>query len=215
MKILEMPEVTDKLEELRDNYESRKNNIKFIEKCLPIVDGSDLWYYSKKQYFHPLPYENEISGFKKGVLLKKSYPTPFYAAKKGNYCFGFIDNFHRITLAPTDELTGAVEISHFSYAEEKIFMEHSIHFNDNSKMPQLRGLSEFFKVGEEIKVNVAVGSRGAFYVYLYHYNSAGQVDFVKAFSKNWLQETEYNLHYRNNDEMYRITIGDIVFWESS
>jgi hypothetical protein len=89
---------------------------------------------------------------------------------------------------------GALEISHFRYEEDRIFAEHTIYYERCLTSPQLHGLSEFFRLNETTKVNVAVGGRGAFYVYLYHFNHIGQIESVRACCKLSVDETKYDLH---------------------
>jgi hypothetical protein len=71
MKILEIGEVQENLEKLSNEFERSLRNSAFIDNCLTNPATIDVWYYSKKQYFHPLPFENELSGFSRGALIKK------------------------------------------------------------------------------------------------------------------------------------------------
>jgi len=215
MSILEIKEISSRIEILRAEFQIIRSNIEMIEECLPVIDVIDDWKYSKRQYFTPLPFENELSGYSRGNLIKKKYKNFVDALLTGNYGFGFIRGEHRITIAPAQTPNSPLEVSLHSEIDDGIRIKHSVHHRRLPKPSELRGICDFFSVDSNTKASVGIGDRGAFYVYYYIYNDAGRIDTVRAFSKGWLKEADYRLHYGSSGEMNKITIGNSVIWEAT
>ncbi|SFG42726.1 hypothetical protein SAMN05518865_1124 [Duganella sp. CF458] len=186
-----------------------------IEDCLPIVEEVKEWKYSKKQYFTPLPFENELGGYSRGNIIKRKYESFDEALLNGNYAFGFIQDHHRITIAPAPTPNSPWEVSLHSVIGDEIRIKHSVHHRRLPKPSELRGICDLFPIDSQTKASVGVGDRGAFYVYCYIYNDAGLIDAVRAFSKGWLQEADYRLHYGIDGAMRKITIGNSIIWEAT
>lgn len=215
MSVLEIEKISSRLESLRAIFKLMKNDPQKMDECLQVVENIDEWKYSKKQYFSPLPFENELSGYSRGSLIKKKYENLNDALKKGNYCFGFICGELRITIAPAPTQNSPLEISLNSKIDGGIRITHSVHDRRLAKPSQLRGLCDYFSIDGKSEASVGVGDRGTFYVYLYLYDDAGLIHTVRAFSKGWLQEAEYRLLYGPDGEIEKVTIGNSVIWETS
>ncbi|HEY0585752.1 MAG TPA: hypothetical protein VGD52_06455 [Pseudoduganella sp.] len=212
MSILEIKEVSSRIEKLRTDFQIIRSDPEIIEECLVTIDEVDEWKYSKKQYFTPLPFENELSGYSRGTLIKKKYDNYEDAILKGNYGFGFIKAEHRITIAPAPTPNSPLEISLHSMIADGIRIKHTVHHKRLPKPSELRGICDFFSIDSQTKASVGVGDRGAFYAYYYMYDDAGFIDTVRAFSKGWHKEAEYRLHYSPDGELLKITVGDSIIW---
>lgn len=215
MSILEIKEISSRLEKLHTDFQSIRTNIEMIEECFPIIDYIDEWKYSKKQYFSPLPFANELNGYSRGVLIKKTYDNFEDALLKGNYGFGFIRDEHRITIAPAPTPNSPLEVSLHSVITDGIRIKHTVHHKRLPKPSELRGLCDFFTIDSKTRASVGVGGRGAFYAYYYIYNDAGLIEKVRAFSKGWLKEADYLLHYGIDGKIVKVTIENSVSWEES
>lgn len=212
MSILKIPEVAESIERLRERYDAACTDQGFIRKCIPVIELVENWKYSRSQCIHPIPYESEIGGRSPGKLIKKTYTSPYEGSGKGNYCFGFINDFHVITIAPSASFSDPKEISLYTLEENILHLTHTIHYQRTEKASQLQSVGEYFPIGNRQRAHIAVGRGGNFFVYLYQYNDAQLVGSVHAYSKNWPEEIEYSLLYDHNEKLAQIVSGGQIIW---
>jgi hypothetical protein len=215
MSILKIKEISSRIEELQADFQVFWHDLEMIEESLLTIDEVDDWKYSKRQHFTPIPFENELNGYSRGSLIKKKYANFNDALSSGNYGFGFIQGEHRITVAPTPTPNNPLEVSLHTVIGDGVRIRHSVHHRPLHKSSELRGICDFFTIDSQTKASVGVGARGAFYVYYYIYNNEGRIDTVRAFSKGWLSEADYRLHYGSDGEMKKIVVGNSVIWEAA
>lgn len=212
MEVLNLPEIVSSLNRLREVLSQKKDDASFINEGLDLMNMIDEWFYSKKEYYHPLPFDNEISGFDRGRLLKKKYPTPEEAAASGTYGFGFIGGVHRITISPTSTTRGVIYMSLFTKNGDTLQIKSTKNLKDERKPSELESLGEYFPFSPTESAYVGVNKWGDFTVMVYVKNASGVLDKVLAYSKGWPGQIEYHIHYDEAGELHNITSSGVVTW---
>lgn len=214
--LIDLPEVTILLSELRHEFESTDLSSlypAYLERFKSVTD----WKFSSGDYFAPIPYESERMGFSSDVLVKKKYKSVDEARWLGKYCAGFIEGKHVITVRPGQRTVNALLATLYDEVGS-ILKVRSISFKGIDKPEKMRsaigGLGRIISRPDNTKLDVGVGIGGTFSINLYQYSKDGRPVSVRAFSKGWTGEDQLEYRYTPDGQLDEITAGGpIPLWK--
>jgi len=165
LEIFNTPEILNKRNELKENFEVFKNDALFLGDA-DSINEIDEWKYSTGPIFDQPPYTSEISGSNGGKLLKKKYASPYEARLKGAYCSGFINGTHKITIDPIKPESMPLTITQFDLENDALKSKTIRYYNHRDcaspKKPELIGISIFYPIRENIRAYIGVSGKKKF-----------------------------------------------------
>ena len=191
----------------------KKNNILLIKEYLKNVHR---WEYSTKEYYNLLPYYNLLNKEKKGRLLKNM------TIEKWNYQdlfrFGFDENNKMIISEQhiDADIRKGLYISLYEYSKHgynKTYFKYYPTENENTPVINLISISKFEIVNNENSIYVGVNIYGDSSTIEYFYDNNKLIKVIKTASR-WKHKEEYNLFYNKNEELYKIILGNTIYWQN-
>jgi hypothetical protein len=217
LKIFENPAILNKRDDLKVQFKALKNDLSFLGNVIDIFAGVETWKFSTGPIFDQPPYRSEMSGFDPGRILKKTYPSPYDARLKGAYSSGFFNERHIVTVHPSKPENMPLTISRFEWSGDVLLVNHVKYYDHpgfkSSKPPSLIGMSIFYELSQNIRVDVGVGANDAFSITLYHYNERKMIQSASSVTAPFDFQSEYEMHYDGNDLLNLITSGDMTVWQ--
>lgn len=209
--LFDMPEVALLLDELKKEFDAT-DVTKLYPAYLDRFNSVTEWRFSSGDYFAPIPYESERMGFSPDAPVKKKYKSVDEARWLGKYCAGFVEDKHVITVRPGQRTVKALLATLYDEIDS-ILEVRSVSFKWIGKPeklnPAIGGLGRIISRPDNTKLHVGVGTGGAFAVNLYQYSNGRPVS-VRAFSKGWPSEAEWQYHYAADGQLDEITAGGPV-----
>lgn len=191
----------------------KKNNILLIKEYLKNVHR---WEYSTKEYYNLLPYYHLLNKEKKGRLLKNM------TIEKWNYQdlfrFGFDENNKMIISEQhiDADIRKGLYISLYEYSKHgynKTYFKYYPTENENTPVINLISISKFEIVNNENSIYVGVNIYGDSSTIEYFYDNNKLIKVIKTASR-WKHKEEYNLFYNKNEELYKIILGNTIYWQN-
>ncbi|MCP1107735.1 hypothetical protein M6G53_20400 [Serratia nevei] len=212
--ILEDSLIKHQLAELRHDFEGQPNS-DWYDEYLRTTDAIDEWRFSSGDYFSPVPYEAERSGFPSPKIIKKSYETVDEARWRGKYCAGFLAGQHLVTVMPSEPNIQALDADFFSVSEEGIITIRSISCKSmhrpGKRSSRVIGMRRLNDLGEGGKLYLGVGEGGAWFVFIYKYLRERPVTAL-GYSNLATSGSGWEYHYDELGGLSEITSGSGVIW---
>ncbi len=217
LKILELPELLVKRDELTAKFKANKKDCVFLGTAHDALKEIEIWKYSTGPIFGVPPFVLEMAGFDGGRLLKKQYPNPYEARLKGVYSSGFIGEQLTILVQPSKPPNMPLIVSKFLWENDILHKTHIKYFDHNdcksTKPPGLIGIGMFFNIKKYIRAYIAIGDAGAFSIELYHYDEKNLISSVSSVTAPSIFQNEYQMRYDAEDDLEAIYSGDQVVWK--
>ncbi len=217
LKILEIPELLVKRDELRAKFKASKKDIVLLGTAHAALKDIEEWKYSTGAIFDIPPFALEMAGFDGGRLLKKTYPSPYEARLKGAYSSGFIADQLRIIVYPSKPPNMPIIISRL-FLENGVIYKDSIDYfehrdSKSTKVADLVGMNIFYSFDKNIRANIGIGDSGAFSIQLFYYDEKNLISSVSSVTAPSDFQNEYQMRYDAEDELEAIYSGDQVVWK--
>jgi len=207
--VMELPGVGARIEAALQQFQQHQADQPFLTRCLALIGQVEEWKYSTGPLYDLPPYQMQLMGFSGGKPLKKSFADLSAARAGGAYASGFVGGRHVLTVDPAENLKLSPQVTQYDHegdlARATITRQPALAVPVLSRPASLVGLGETSWLDERRRLHIAVGSRGAFAVYLYRYDDAQRPRHVHLFSKGHTVQSDYELHYDDAGNLSRVT----------
>jgi hypothetical protein len=212
MLLIDMPEVVLLLDELRKEFDATDVS-KLYQDYLDRFNSVTEWKFSSGDYFAPIPYESERMGFSPDVLVKRKYKSVDEARWLGKYCAGFVNERHVITVLPGQRTVDAVNATLYEESDSDLKVRtFSFKWIGKQKAlnSQVRGIGRVISRPNGTKLEVGVGTGGAFSILLLTHSAEGRPINARAMSKSYPGEASWEYKYTPDGQLDEITAGGPV-----
>lgn len=214
--LLDLPEVTLLLNELRQEFDATNVNTLFpayLDRFNSVME----WKFSSGDYFHHEPFFEEQGGFPSPVLVKRKYESVDEARWLGKYSAGFVDDKHVITVLPGQRAVKALNATFYDEVGS-VLEVRTVSFKWIGKPEkmhsQVRGIGRVISRPDNTKLEVGVGIGGAFSILLFQYSSEGRPVRARAMSKGYPGEASWEYRYTPEGQLDEITTdGPVPLWK--
>lgn len=216
LTILETPELLSQRDRLMVKFNEKRKDISFLGTPSDFLKEIEEWKFSTGDIFDIPPYGHEMDGFNGGRILKKKYVSPYEARVKGAYSSGFIAGKVRLIVHPSKPLDMPLVVSKLEHEDDVVRKYHAKYFDhqdkQSTKLQSLISLSEFYAFKEGVRANITISDGEAYSIVLYYYDAYGRITAASMVSAPFSFQSEYEMHYGDDNELIAITTGGVPHW---